>query len=91
MSTWSLGCHIRADKVAALFDEIDAGSKDRPEFTNAIEREKATAAVHAILWAYGSRPSDTAACYAFVNLWEALGVDMRSLKFLPASSPPPQG
>jgi hypothetical protein len=86
MMAWSLYNHMIADQVKALLDASDEDNKDRADFTPSMEREKAENAIHAILWAYSSRAGDTAAGYAWLNLWRALGVDWTSLKHLPADS-----
>ncbi|HTU11780.1 MAG TPA: hypothetical protein VMG08_12885 [Allosphingosinicella sp.] len=73
--------------VAALFDAIEAECGARLEFTPCISRERAEAAVHALLRAFGCREGSTASVYAFVSLWEALGVDMASLRFVDEAGP----
>jgi hypothetical protein len=69
---WSLLNHMIADKVNELLD----GQKDSypPEVKRFYSREQAAAIIHAVLWGHASREDSTAACYAAMNLFDALGL-----------------
>jgi hypothetical protein len=68
-----------------MLDDITAQCAERPHFSHALSREAAEEAIGAILWAYGSRPTDTAAVYAYDSLYRALGIDWgkSTIVFLP--------
>ncbi len=61
--------------ITALLDAVAAESATRPRFSHALSREAAQRAIEAILWAHGSRPTDTAVIYAYDKLYRALGID----------------
>ena len=91
---WAMSCYMKADKVAALLDEVEEESKGRPDFEYGLERKRVEGAIHALLWAYGSRCSDTAFGYAMSNLYACLGIDWpnSTIKWLPEDeNPTPTG
>ena len=71
-----------ASTVEELLSAIDAESAKREDFSPSLNRDRAAKAIEAILWSYSARQGSTASVYAAVSLWEALGVDMQSLRFL---------
>lgn len=75
-------------RIRAMLDEVTASCATRPEFTHALSREAAEDAIAAILWAYGSRPTDAAVIYAYDALYRALGIDWSKSKivFLPVDA-----
>jgi hypothetical protein len=68
-----------------MLDDVTARCSQRPHFSHALSREAAEEAIGAILWAYGSRPTDAAAVYAYDSLYRALGIDWAksTIVFLP--------
>jgi hypothetical protein len=62
-------------RIRAMLDDITASCATRPDFTHALSAEAAEQAIEAILWAYGSRPTDTSVVYAYDALYRALGID----------------
>ncbi len=76
-------------RIREMLDDITARCASRPHFSHALSREAAEEAIGAILWAYGSRPTDTAVIYAYDSLYRALGIDWAKSKivFLPNDSP----
>jgi hypothetical protein len=67
---------VRDDpRIRAMLDDITDRCSERPHFTHALSRETAGEAIGAILWAYGSRPTDSAVIYAYDALYRALGID----------------
>lgn len=62
-------------RIRAMLDDVTTRCASRPQFSHALSREAAEEAIGAILWAYGSRPTDTAAVYAYDALYRALGID----------------
>ena len=75
-------------RIRAMLDEVTASCATRPEFTHALSREAAEDAIGAILWAYGSRPTDASVIYAYDALYRALGIDWSKSKivFLPVDA-----
>lgn len=71
-----------------MLDDITTRCSSRPHFTHAMSLEAAEDAIGAILWAYGSRPTDTAVVYAYDALYRAIGVDLAksTLVFLPTDT-----
>jgi len=71
-----------------MLDDVTARCATRPHFSHALTREAAQEAIGAILWAYGSRPTDTSVIYAFDALYRALGIDWGKSKivFLPPNT-----
>jgi hypothetical protein len=61
-----------ADKVNALLDEVEDGYPLDVE--RGCSREKAAAIIHAALWCRSSRADATAAAYATMALFEAIGI-----------------
>lgn len=74
-------------RIGLILDEVTARCASRPHFDHALSRDAAEVAIGAILWAYGSRPTDTAVIYAYDSLYRALGIDWAKSKivFLPSS------
>lgn len=62
-------------RIRAMLDDITTRCSTRPHFRHALSLEAAEEAIGAILWAYGSRPTDTAVVYAYDALYRALGID----------------
>lgn len=75
-------------RIRTMLDDVTARCSERPHFTHALSREAAEEAIGAILWAYGSRPTDSAVIYAYDALYRALGIDWAksTIVFLPAKS-----
>ncbi len=75
-------------RIRAMLDDVTARCATRPHFTHAISRDSAEEAIGAILWAYGSRPTDTSVVYAYDALYRALGIDWSKSKivFLPGDA-----
>lgn len=73
---WSLYNMMAADQVKALLDETEKDNASRVDFTPGLPREQVESAIHALLWAYGCRGSDTAFGYAMMNFWQAMRVDL---------------
>ena len=69
-------------RIRAMLDDVTVRCATRPQFTHAISRESAEAAIDAILWAYGSRPTDTSVVYAYDALYRALGIDWSKSKIV---------
>jgi hypothetical protein len=72
-------------RIRAMLDDITTRCSTRPHFRHALSREAAEEAIGAILWAYGSRPTDTSIVYAYDALYRALGIDWAksTIVFLP--------
>ena len=72
-------------RIRAMLDDVTALCAQRPHFEHALTVEAAEEAIGAILWAYGSRPTDAAAVYAYDSLYRALGIDWAksTIVFLP--------
>lgn len=72
-------------RIRAMLDDITIQCSSRPHFSHAISVEAAEEAIGAVLWAYGSRPTDAAAVYAYDALYRALGIDWgkSTIVFLP--------
>jgi hypothetical protein len=72
-------------RIRAMLDDITTRCAVRPHFSHALSIEAAEDAIGAILWAYGSRPTDAAAVYAYDALYRALGIDWAksNIIFLP--------
>lgn len=72
-------------RIRAMLDEVTMLCSQRPDFKHALTLEAAEEAIGAILWAYGSRPTDTAVIYAYDTLYRALGIDWAksTIVFLP--------
>ena len=65
------------DRVQELLNHIDEGNEGREDMERrAMSRETASSIIHACLWAYSARPTDTAGGYAWLSLWEALGINI---------------
>lgn len=77
-------------RIRAMLEEVTALCAQRPHFKHALTSEAAEEAIGAILWAYGSRPTDAAAVYAYDSLYRALGIDWAksTIVFLPGDSAP---
>jgi hypothetical protein len=73
--------------VAEILDCQEKENASRPEFEPAISREMVEQSVNALLGIYDCRSSDTAAAYAWMGLWQSLGIDWWNSKItrLPAS------
>ena len=73
-------------RIGAMLDEVTSRCALRPHFSHALSRDAAEEAIGAIMWAYGSRPTDTAVIYAYDSLYRALGIDWAKSKivFLPS-------
>jgi hypothetical protein len=87
MTVWSLGAAMDAPKVEAILAAIDEANAGRQDFTPAIKRDRAASAISAIMWAYGCRSSDTSAAYAYMALWQALGIDWFASTIVPLAEP----
>ncbi len=61
-------------RIRMMLDDVTARCSERPNFTHALSRAAAEEAIGAILWAYGSRPTDSAVIYAYDALYRALGI-----------------
>jgi hypothetical protein len=62
-------------RIRAMLVDITARCSERPQFDHALSIEAAEEAIGAILWAYGSRPTDAGVIYAYDTLYRALGID----------------
>jgi len=79
----------RNQLIAAVLDIQERENADRPDWKPAIDREMVEGALNALLGIYDCRSSDFAAAYAWIGLWETLGVDHLKLTFVPATPPSP--
>lgn len=72
-----------------MLDDITTRCASRPHFSHALSRAAAEEAIGSILWAYGSRPTDSSVIYAYDALYRALGIDWAksTIVFLPDDLP----
>jgi hypothetical protein len=72
-------------RIRAMLEDVTALCSQRPHFQHALTIDAAEEAIGAILWAYGSRPTDAAAIYAYDSLYRSLGIDWANstIVFLP--------
>lgn len=75
----------RDQLIGLILDRQEEENAGRPDFTPSIDRQTLERAIAQLMGCYDCRPSDTAAGYAWMGLWDILRVDFRSLQFLPAS------
>lgn len=69
-------------RIRTMLDDVTARCSERPRFTHALSLEAAEEAIGAILWAYGSRPTDSSVIYAYDALYRALGIDWAKSKIV---------
>lgn len=69
-------------RIRAMLDDVTTRCATRPHFTHAISSDSAEDAIGAILWAYGSRSTDTSVVYAYDALYRALGIDWSKSKIV---------
>ena len=79
---------MKDPRIRAMLVDVTARCSERPHFDHALSLEAAEEAIGAILWAYGSRPTDAGVIYAYDTLYRALGIDWAksTIVFLPVDA-----
>lgn len=82
MGAWTLQSAYDLPKVEALLNEVEEENASRQGFQPSISREAATALILAALGAYGARAGSTSSAYSWMNIWEAMRVDLPASKIV---------
>jgi hypothetical protein len=77
--TWSILNAMMHSKIEALFAD-EALRADERGLVRAMSKDDAMSVIHAALWAYSSRAGSTASAYAFINIYDALGLETWTFK-----------